>query len=410
MENRQAFNEAVDCLKGRIETPYHQVVISHTRSLPEIVSGFILTQLGVVKSWEDLTHPLVWYTRRVDESLKDRSLELFDQKTQNPAVLRALVDQSQIEGSPRRALWELTNLMEHYASYPGQRWVEAREHIAERGREEQLYLHDFISTVMDANSDNPASAFSHGVSGLRRQFLRRCLNKAWLVNQSIKLVVPVIKSQADDPDQLEDSSFYFDPHNILYLPQTTLFVGGFPNVGKSTLAASLCFQMQQLLRECQDRGIVGEEKNIGLVDLDLATPTSQAILEDKEASRHSETEWTPDMAKKAHQLLESASTEQTISIADLPGQPTQYTEIIANHPGYSIIVTRSAEYQNEKEWREFFTKFPRQANMVKIFTRLEENRSSGLRIYKSVSRGDNENRLIGRLVNLRRRIVQDDPF
>ncbi len=392
------------------------VLISQERSFPEILAGFILHKTGVIPMWDSLQHPLVLPPRAVDNKLREASLVLFGDHVQNPSLLRDVIENSTLEGRSKSSLMEFVNLLEHYKSKGTSRntvsnWREAREHIVKHGDSHQLRLHDFFMMVREANYQNPDIAYTQSLITLDRYFDR--IKKGVAKLDDINLEISVIKSVGNEPDKINQASFRFHPRKIIYLADRhfIVVVGGPPNSGKSTFSASLYNEIMGLIDLCTLWGIIGKDDiKIGFSDLDRASPTSQSVMDNKKVMRELRRPWDTGMAMRAHRLLTEMGATNNVTLGDLPGQPSYITSILSQDASHSIIVKRS-EDSSGNEWRNFFLSLPRQTNLIRVNTRYgEEDRSSGIGNYRSFSMGDNENLLFGRVVDLERRVIIDNPF
>ncbi|TAK58104.1 hypothetical protein EPO17_00330 [Patescibacteria group bacterium] len=138
----------------------------------------------------------------------------------------------------------------------------------------------------------------------------------------------------------------------------SLVIGGPNGSGKSTLAVSLVAEMNNIIRSLRSRQSfsnlqVSVSLSVGLADLDMATPTTSVILEDREDKRERllalKRPWTMELAEEAQQKLLLERARHNIVIGDLPGRVTNITELLAGSADAGIIVSRDWEIL-KAEW------------------------------------------------------------
>lgn len=394
-------------------TRFEDILISNLRSVPEVLAGFILQKVGVVRSLDDLKYPLVWNTRVISPALKQTGLLLFNDNIQNPSLLTHLIKEAQLDVYTRARLLELAKMAMHYRRFENSRWQDARDHIQKFGDPSQLNLHDFISIAMDANSADPARAFIEGVNALERFFDRTNMRISNIT--PVNVDVPVIKEQRPDEDEIDQAVFSFDRIRILYLTNARfkIVVGGSPNSGKSTFASSLVLAMRKIIEQCVKDGIIEDGSvKVGFNDLDRASRTGDYVLKGLTPPNDTRKQWDWQMGDKARALFEEAGRAHNVTIGDLPGgQPDNLTQFLASGADFSIIVNK-VEGSEMKDWQQFFTSLSRQANLVRVNTLqfFDRGHPSGLRSYNSIHRGSKENLLWGRVVGLDRKLYPDDEF
>lgn len=228
---------------------------------------------------------------------------------------------------------------------------------------------------------------------------------------------PILKNPGDKEDVVEYKDFAFDLSRLRLIPGTSwqVVIGGSPNSGKSTFTASLCRAMNNVVLEAKQRGVLGVEcVNVGLCDLDLVSPTSKYLLWGKKPERFTVKEtWTDKLAHLAAAKLRTTRRDANVVVADLPGVPDELSQIIAEGADFSIILDRDFK-DSIVEWMQNVmslhspAKAPRLIAM--LHTRLgEAQRVSGLRQFNSRLRGKKEDLTTGRVVDLKRELVPEDP-
>jgi len=135
----------------------------------------------------------------------------------------------------------------------------------------------------------------------------------------------------------------------------TIVIGGPSGSGKSTLAASLVSEMRNVIRSLQTRqGFENLKLDVGLLDLDLATPAVTAIeggwATDRERMERTKRPWTTELAKEAQKNLIRARAKYNITVGDLPGGKIDYiTELLTASGDVGIIITNDWEILT-KNW------------------------------------------------------------
>jgi len=138
-----------------------------------------------------------------------------------------------------------------------------------------------------------------------------------------------------------------------------LAVGGPANSGKSTLAVSLATEMENCIKSLKSRSSFSElEFSVGVVNLDLGTPTARAIAEgwaaDRKKLEMEKRSWTIDLAEKAQKELLCSRARHNILIGDLPGRITDITQLLAGSADAGIIISRDQQILSE-EWAPFMS-------------------------------------------------------
>lgn len=391
------------------------VVISRHRAIPEMVTGFILGQIGVLSSESILDHPLVWHSREMSSEVRDRNLLLFHQDILNPTLLRGLILTSDLPYRGKKELLKLANFLQHYRSYKIENWIEGREHIKQhKGTVNELDLHDYLTMVVDANFEDPSRAFVQGINALRRLFCRDDGFNMHDLMIPIELEVPCLKNEGNEPDIVDTAHFSFDRARIHYLVgrHFPFVIGGAPHSGKSTFTASLHEAMLEIIDNCEKEGILGDRAvTVEICDLDKTSPTTKSVSMGTRPLRGVAKQWNEETAKEAANMFEYMSVRNTIVLGDLPGgTPDRYTDILVEGARFSVLVS-SAFGEESQDWRRFFTGISQQTNLVRAHTRFgESDRISGIRNYSVVAAGSRRDLLWGRVVDLDRRLKPYDDF
>lgn len=397
------------------QNQFDSVIISRYRSVPEMTAGFILQKTGVISSENSLYNPMVWYSREMDTRVKGNSLLLFREEALNPTLLAKVINDRKrgLSYTARTELLTLANFLQRYRSYKGGRWVEARSHIQDRGTANELRLHDFLSSIVDANFIDPQIAFRRGVEALNRLY---CRDTGFNIADfdPVEFEVPILKNEGDKPDIVDLATFSFDRTRVIYLVgrHFPIVIGGAPNSGKSTFAVSLFEAMDSLIQECEVDGILGDrEVRVDIFDLDKISPTARSIEFGKQPIRGSTRIWNENMARELLEGFETATLRNTVILGDLPGGvPDIYTDILAGSARFSILVTR-AFGEEAQDWRRFFTSLDNQVNIIRVHTKFgEPDRISGVRNYSVLRTGSRRDLLWGRVVDLDRKAKSEDNF
>lgn len=435
---------------------YDQVFIS-SLDVPQIVTAYLYHRVGVVPDLSTFSRPFQWNGAGAKTSmpgfLKETGLTLFHPDYQNPALLTGLVE---MQISDRHAKGRLRLLADHLKYYRGQspgRWTEAREQIVEdvekdrkrlraklvgEGKSEKvaeedlrrlrirpelnLHLHDLLSSIIAANYGIPEIALPKGVAALDRFYgedrFYPCdeeiqtgrKERSFYDLGPVEISVPVLKGSEFESDVVETLRFNMDKIRTVYLPRLrrTLVIGGSPNSGKSTMAASLFIAIQNVLAECERVGILARgEVKVALCDLDLCSPTAEVVLNGCLPGK--KRVWDDALCSEALGRLATLEEENNIVIGDLPGGlPDSITTRLTTAVRYSLLVNQFG-HESDRTWREFLASFSGHNRLAGIRTRLDPDRVSGIKTFRSLSKGDSHNSLIGQVVNLERRPKPDDP-
>jgi len=229
------------------------------------------------------------------------------------------------------------------------------------------------------------------------------------------LNLPVFKDRGGATRTEDDVNDYFEvvlsEGRIYELQnkQISIVIGGPSRSGKSTLAVSLVAEMQNYIRSLKSRQSFSDlELSVGLANLDLATPTTQAIAE-KWASNHEKVAslkrpWNISLAEEAQQNLFKCREENNISIGDLPGgRVDNITELIASSADAAIIISNDWNVFKE-EWNPLFSRLGLPL-VAKIRSRRAEEGFSSL-----ITTRDPGKALMGRISSLKRYTKSWDLF
>ncbi|OGI95056.1 hypothetical protein A2917_01595 [Candidatus Nomurabacteria bacterium RIFCSPLOWO2_01_FULL_42_17] len=180
-----------------------------------------------------------------------------------------------------------------------------------------------------------------------------------------------------------------------------LVVGGPSGSGKSTLSVSLVAEMENCIRSLKSRTSFSDlQLTVGLANLDLATPTTQAIAEgwatDREKVKNLKQPWTMELAEQAQQELLRSRAQHNIVIGDLPGRVTDVTELLAGTADASIIITKDWTVL-QKEWNPFMSSVG-----LPIVSRIRSRRSDETGFSSLVTHRRPQQRLSGRITALNR--------
>lgn len=186
-----------------------------------------------------------------------------------------------------------------------------------------------------------------------------------------------------------------------------IVLGGPPNSGKSTCIASLVEQMQNIVVSLQSRpGWSGFQLSVGLVNLDLATPTAEQVFAMKELGagdfNSRRRTWTKDLAFEALHAFEAAKKKYNVVLADLPGKIDILTEIMSVPADAGILLTR--DWQKMAEWQTFL----RNMGIRKIVQ--ARTRSAEQSLPSIVKRFNSGREVAGRISGLERIVCPWDPF
>lgn len=383
----------------------------------------------------------------------EEGIPLFQADFTNPSLFRHFCSTIP-DNKTKRLCKKFIEFMEVYRSV-GKNWWEARVLFTEKNKW-MLRLHESLSYVLLTNLSDWRNAYyetvdlldrvaderkkegmlsptleeaivsqSYPVNSVLYKLRRKNPNRdaeelAALQEKEVPALVrtPILKNAGDKEDLIDYKDFVFDLSLLRLIPGTSwiIVIGGSANSGKSTFTASLCRAMNNVVAEAKQRGVFGvEHVNVGLCDLDLVSPTSSYLLWGKKPERPAEkTPWTDKLAHLAAAKLRTTRRNANVVVADLPGVPDMFSQIIAENADFSIILDRDFK-DSIVEWMQnvmsvhALAKTPRLVAM--LHTRFgEQGRVSGLRQFSSKLRGKKEDLTTGRVVDLRRELVPDDPI
>lgn len=173
--------------------------------------------------------------------------------------------------------------------------------------------------------------------------------------------LPIFKSNKPKEDEVLASMRYkLAERNILSLCGENLGIAicGPAGSGKSTLAVSLTSEIENILQSLRTRTAWPSfSLTAKLVNLDLATPTSNAILAGEGKNRPPleglKRPWSTELALEAFEIFREDKKQTNLVVADLPGgKPDNITEIVGAIADVAVIVTNDWEGKM-KEWTDF---------------------------------------------------------
>lgn len=174
--------------------------------------------------------------------------------------------------------------------------------------------------------------------------------------------LPVRQNQQDHLSPITDwrtDSLSQDMIGYLRNQCLVVAIGGPPNSGKSTLAATLARAGNNLIRTIQSQeGWEGLELEAIYFDMDAGTPTVEAIASagriDGETLRQAKRPWTDKLALRTLGQLQESRRPNRIIFADLPGRITEITEILLTPADVSVIVTN--DWRRKSSWQHFMNR------------------------------------------------------
>lgn len=160
--------------------------------------------------------------------------------------------------------------------------------------------------------------------------------------------------------------------NLIANPEpTVLYIGGDPQIGKSTWAASIIIWLMEIrMATLQSIWKVSESPlRVKYKTLDGSTPVGDTILRNERITTSSATEfalgqrredldklkrpWTPDLVRETCVSMAEAVAGNHLVIADLPGIPSRFTDGLVGLPGFAIILNQNGR-ESVTHWRQFF--------------------------------------------------------
>lgn len=424
---------------------FSTVLISSKLSIPEVITGYILTKTGVIVERPD--HPKLGpdvaarIDRRLAIGLKTSGIPLYDQSIQNPQFLQNLILESDLDNYTQIRLRRLVLHSEFYRRYRPSEWWRVGLDLQD-GRVANLSFHRYLAERLLIMADNPRYAYDDCIRWLDRllpkdrgdlaifkqeyaaEVLLRAIygeqlkppNPLDIENFTITSTTPIFKNLVGEPDQIEYKQFEFNLGNLALLKQAHLglVVGGSPNSGKSTLSASLYEAMKDLIHlGIASRVVEASEVNVGICDLDSAAPTIKFITRGRIPSKQRGTPWGISSLLQTHRDFSITIGRCNVTIGDLPGgKPDDITELLVHPAQFSIVIDK--DYQESmKMWQDYFLGVNYPTPLVGIHSRFHdpEREMSGIRSYESVvAKRSAKNFLSGRVVDFDRVVQQDNPF
>lgn len=170
----------------------------------------------------------------------------------------------------------------------------------------------------------------------------------------------VSRPKFDEAGQIidwETGEFFESLAWLLTGDHIVIHIGGPADSGKSTLAASLFYELTNLVKELASRDHwQAFSLSVKLLDLDVSTRRLTVILSHHGQVERGESQprqWTEELAVECSGQLSSAKPMYNIVIADLPGGPVDtITEIVSALGDVGIIVTR--DVTRSTEWKELY--------------------------------------------------------
>ncbi len=190
-----------------------------------------------------------------------------------------------------------------------------------------------------------------------------------------------------------------------------LAVVGPSSSGKSTVTPAIVSQMQDWVTDLKSiESFSGLEMSVGLVDLDLATPTAGPIAEgwgwDRERVASLKRPWTIELAEEAEVILSDARARYNIAVADLPGGEIDgITELLAANADAAIVISHDWDITGTG-WVSFL-----KYSGVPVVSRIRSRAKNEAGGYSSlVTSRDEGKHLSGRVVSLNRSHKTYDAF
>lgn len=171
--------------------------------------------------------------------------------------------------------------------------------------------------------------------------------------------IPIFKSHTPgEREVIATARYELREGRVWELAQTIrMVVGGPAGSGKSTVVASLAFEMKNILASLRTRtGWEGLRVRVEPVNLDLATPTLEAISagarNDCLTLEAKKRQWSIELALEALDRFLEATEGANIVIGDLPGgTPDSITEIVMAPADVAILVTK--DWKQMPIWKEY---------------------------------------------------------
>ncbi|MEN9649514.1 MAG: hypothetical protein RL094_481 [Candidatus Parcubacteria bacterium] len=197
-----------------------------------------------------------------------------------------------------------------------------------------------------------------------------------VASDTLEISVPVTKRVHIEGGRALEAVREETQHTIQALRESEIFwlmrskivilIGGPPQMGKSTIAASLYTQLKHLIRSLQSRsGACWSDLRlrVGLTTLDLATPVADEMLKkgqakDRALMQSRKQPWTEQLAREALLNMEKVLQLNDIVIADLPGKLTDITRLLGAFGTHAIIVGQSNDEEfseTQQSWNRYFS-------------------------------------------------------
>lgn len=412
---------------------FSTVLIPDKPSVPDILTGFILTKTGVVIKRSDYPqmgpNVVARADRRLSVGLKTESIPLYDPKVQSPNFLQRVISESDLDGHIKKRLKRLALHAELYRRYRPSEWWRVGIDLPDDNIANSFHRHLALQLLLVA--DEPVRAYNQCIKSLN-EFLSEERVTLFVFKQEydvsltptdqlniptfpITTTVPVFKNTIDELDRIENVQFGFDLGNLALLRSTHLglVVGGSKHSGKSTFA----FSLNQAIREVVNLGVAAgvldeQEVKIEACDLDGSAPTLKYIALGIKPPIERKKPWDLPILLETRRQFVDALRRNNVTIGDLPGgKPDEFTELLVYLARYSIVIDKDYE-ESMKFWQDYFLGPDFPTPLVGAHSRINQpDRKSGIRSYNSNATGKLARSFLGgRVVNLDLVPQPDDPF
>jgi hypothetical protein len=218
-------------------------------------------------------------------------------------------------------------------------------------------------------------------------------------------------------DPTNKAEFDINTGNVVLLggEHLVIAIGGSPNVGKSTFAASLAEALKAELARISQIPELGDiYLEVGLVDVDRATPVSSQLAEGRKMEEGPKKQsWNRALAAEAARELFKISKSANITVADFPGgKPDQITRALVGSVDAAVVLARENWEEIMPVWTSFFKE-----GGVPVIGKFRSHKmgdvtSAGHTIFEDGDlRTYNPGRFIsGRVVGLERQLKPHDPL
>lgn len=179
------------------------------------------------------------------------------------------------------------------------------------------------------------------------------------------VTIPTTAALTDQPRERREATGYhtirLPEHRVFQIVKRPLVVviGGPPNSGKSTVAASLMVEVNAILDSLQSRGGIWEQLGYrcSVETLDAATPVSDAVVagvgKSKSMLKERKVPWSKSLAFEAvKRVCDSTKGSPQLVLADLPGRIDDLTRILTGSADAALVVTNC--WERIEEWRSMF--------------------------------------------------------